>query len=96
MPGQKKWSIEIPRIVPGLPDDRYGEPKIRFVHRKGRLVDEDDDFRDHVSYLTINNENGFEVKRVVSDPGTRQREMVERREREEREEVQRRAEEGRG
>ncbi|PVH83983.1 hypothetical protein DL98DRAFT_652057 [Cadophora sp. DSE1049] len=93
MPGQKKWSIEIPRIVPGLPDDRFGEPKIRFVHRKGRLVDEDDDFKDHVSYLTVYNENGFELKKVANDPGTRQRELVETLERERREEEQRRLEE---
>ncbi|KAH7327058.1 hypothetical protein BKA65DRAFT_539736 [Rhexocercosporidium sp. MPI-PUGE-AT-0058] len=85
MPGQRKWSIELGPIVPGLPFDRYGEPKIRFSHRGGRLVDEDDAAREGVSYLVVNGEGGEDGEGegqgrrvvVVSDPATRQREMRE-------------------
>jgi len=83
MPGQKKWSIEISRIDNGLPDDRFGEPKVRFVHRRGKAIDEDDPQRDHVSYLTIHDEHGVELRRDVNDPRTRQREAAENERREE-------------
>ncbi|KAG4434784.1 hypothetical protein IFR05_009719 [Cadophora sp. M221] len=84
MPGQRKWSIDTPPPPDkaNLPFERYGEPKVRFSHRKGRLVDQDDETRDHVSYLVVREENdaggGMAVQEVkivfISDPGTRRRE----------------------
>ncbi|KAL2060650.1 hypothetical protein VTL71DRAFT_9291 [Oculimacula yallundae] len=77
MPGQRKWSIELGPIIPGIPFDRYGDPKIRFSHRAGRLVDEDDDVISNVSYLRVRGDTGRpdETVTVTSDPATRQFEM---------------------
>ncbi|KAL5327535.1 hypothetical protein ACEPPN_005234 [Leptodophora sp. 'Broadleaf-Isolate-01'] len=85
MPGQRKWSIDAPPSTAKLPRERYGEPKIRFSHRKGRLVDQDDMEKEHVSYLVVRDEdwdgsgNGNAGTVVhVSDPGKWQREADEK------------------
>ncbi|CZT44743.1 uncharacterized protein RSE6_04959 [Rhynchosporium secalis] len=76
MPGQRKWSIDMPTIKNGIPFDRYGDPKIQFTHRRGLMIDVDDDNRNAVSYLRVRPQagGGAEVV-VVSDPGTAQRQM---------------------
>ncbi len=73
MPGQKKWSIEMPPIVPGLPFDRYDNPKISFNHRKGMIIDEDEADETHASRITFLKGTANEHV-VVSNPGRRQAE----------------------
>ncbi|KAI6712479.1 hypothetical protein JHW43_004962 [Diplocarpon mali] len=68
MPGQKKWSIEMAPIAPGLSPDRYDNPAVRFSHRGGLIVDEDDVTRTHVSKITFVVGRGCEDHVVVSDP----------------------------
>lgn len=71
MPGQKKWAIEMDRIEPGLPFDRYGNPKTKFNHRDGMIVDEDDPRVPHCSRITFM--GGTQQEMVIeSNPGARQ------------------------
>ncbi|KAK0113447.1 hypothetical protein ONS95_013705 [Cadophora gregata] len=85
VPGQKKWSTEIPRVKSNFPDERFDDPKIRFVPSKGMLVNSDDEHKDHVSYIVVIDRRGFELTTIMSDPAMRHREMVERDQREEKE-----------
>jgi hypothetical protein len=53
MPGQRKWTIEMPSFLVGLPLDRYDNPHITFRHRGGEIVDMDREDKKHASTLTI-------------------------------------------
>lgn len=84
MPGQKKWSIEIPPTEPagGVPFDRYGNPHITFRHREDRIIDIDHMDKKHASTITYLGGTAEEII-VQNDPGAaqisaRQRESVER------------------
>lgn len=56
MPGQKKWDIEtghsLSRQFPVVPEDRFDNPKIRFNHQNGQIIDEDDLIFKHCSHVT--------------------------------------------
>jgi len=71
MPGQKKWTIEMDPIEPGLPLDRYDNPHITFSHRNGRIVDMDRADKTHASTITFL-KGTPEEKIVQSDPGDQQ------------------------
>ncbi|KUJ23871.1 uncharacterized protein LY89DRAFT_726923 [Mollisia scopiformis] len=53
MPGQKKWAIEMDAIEPGMPFDRYGNPKTSFNHRDGLITDVDHPNMSHCSTITF-------------------------------------------
>jgi len=56
MPGQKKWDISIgnrTRDDTVLPEHTFDKPKIKFTHRDGQLIDEDDLVEPHVSFLSM-------------------------------------------
>jgi hypothetical protein len=70
MPGQKKWTIEMPPTEPagGVPFDRYGNPNITFRHREGRIVDIDRTDKKHASTLIFLGGTAEEAI-VQNDPG---------------------------
>lgn len=70
MPGQKKWRIEMPPITPGMPFDRYDNPKVSFLHRQGQITDVDHPVLPHVSTITFLAGTPNETV-IESDPGNR-------------------------
>lgn len=71
MPGQRRWDISMPSTEPvSAPNwERWQNPKIRFTHRAGQVVDQDVEDRTGASTLTINGGTPLEMT-VVSDPAT--------------------------
>lgn len=70
MPGQKKWRIELDPIAPGMPFDRYDNPKSTFTHRAGQITDIDHLTVPHVSTITFLPHTRHETV-IVSNPGNR-------------------------
>jgi hypothetical protein len=73
-PGQKKWTIEMDPIGPGLPFNRYDNPHVTFTHREARIIDTDRTDKKHASTITFL-KGTPEEKIVESDPGDQQASM---------------------
>jgi len=41
MPGQLKWTIELPTMGPSRPLEKFDNPHIKFTHWNGKVIDED-------------------------------------------------------
>jgi hypothetical protein len=70
IPGQKKWRIDLDPITPGLPFDRYDNPKTTFIQRGGQITDVDHPTVQHVSTITFLKGDPRELV-IVSNPGNR-------------------------
>jgi hypothetical protein len=55
MPGQRKWAVDMKPIGQfDLQTDKYGDPKITFNHREGKIIDVDHPTDPHCSELKFN------------------------------------------
>jgi hypothetical protein len=69
IPGQRRWNMGMPSTGPiSAPNwEKFGNPKIRFSHRNGQIIDEDAVAKIGSSFLTINKGTPQEMT-VESDP----------------------------
>ncbi|KAI9743614.1 MAG: hypothetical protein M1818_002930 [Claussenomyces sp. TS43310] len=56
MPGQRRWDISMPSTEPLSRQirNKFGDPKVRFIHNRGQIMDADRDDLSHASSLIYN------------------------------------------